>query len=498
MKTFLSTLLRPASVAACGLAMLAGCAVGPDYARPALALPKQATEQSLDLAVAPDGGVTQHLVAGQDIPGQWWQLFHSAALNDLIEASLKNNPDLQAAQAAMRSAQENLAAQQGAYFPTVGVQYTGTRQKIDSLLASPTSSSAYLYNFHTAQLDISYAPDVFGLNRRTVESLQAQADLQQYQLQAAYLTLTSTLVNAVLTEAALRAQLEALQSVAHSQQQILTIGRQQLQLGQLGELDITQLEVAAANAEAALAPVNKQLALQRDQIKALSGKFPDDAGVPSFALTDLQLPGEIPLTLPSSLLDHRPDILAAEAQLRVASANVGVATANRLPSITLGVNSYGSSAYSLADLFKAGTSFWTLAGGITQPLFDGGMLKHRQASAQATFEQTQAQYRATVISAFQNVADALAAIESDALALAAAKRAERSASKARDIARRQLALGDISPLLMLGVEQTAVQAKLVCVQAEAARYSDTVGLFQALGGGWWNRSTAIDDGKHSL
>lgn len=496
MKTSHTNLRRPVTLALAGLAMLTGCAVGPDYVRPELALPKQATEHTLDLAQAPAGTVTQKFIAGQDIAGQWWTLFHSAALNDLIAASLKNNPDLQAAQAALRSAQENVAAQQGAFFPSVGVQYTGSRQKIAPILASPTASSAYLFNLHTAQLDISYAPDVFGLNRRTVESLQAQADNQQYQLQAAYLTLTSTLVNAVLTEAALRAQLEALQSVAESQIKMLGMARQQLLLGQLGPLDVAALEVAAANAEAALSPLRKQLAMQRDQIKALCGKFPDDADVPVFVLAELQLPGELPLTLPSSLLDHRPDILAAEAQLRAASANVGIATANRLPAITLGVNSYGSSAYSLGDLFKSGTSFWTLTGGITQPLFDGGMLKHRQAAAQATFEQTQAQYRSTVISAFQNVADALQSIQSDALGLQAAKRAELAANHTQQIAQRQLALGDISPLLMLGVEQSVAQARLAYVQAEAARYSDTVALFQALGGGWWNRAALSNDVNH--
>ena len=496
MKTLFNTLRRPATLGLAGLVMLAGCAVGPDYVRPVLALPKQSTEHALDLGGASGDVVTQKFVAGQDIPAQWWTLFHSTTLNDLIKASLKNNPDLQAAEAALRSAQENLATQQGAYFPTIGVQYNGSRQKIAPVLASPTSSNAYLYNLHTAQLDISYTPDVFGLNRRTVESLQAQSDLQQYQLQAAYLTLTSTLVNAVLTEAALRAQLEALQLVADNQNKILTMAREQLHLGQLGQLDVAVLDAAAANAEAALSPVSKQLALQRDQIKALCGKFPDDIDVPQFALAELQLPAELPLTLPSSLLDHRPDILAAEAQLRAASANVGIATANRLPAITLGVNSYGSSAYSLSDLFKAGTSFWTMTGGITQPLFDGGMLKHRQAAAQAMFEQTQALYRSTVVSAFQNVADVLQAIQSDTLGLQAAKRAELSAHNSQDIAQRQLALGDISPLQMLAVEQNVAQAQLAYVQAEAARYSDTVALFQALGGGWWNRSAAANDDHH--
>ncbi|HSY26143.1 MAG TPA: efflux transporter outer membrane subunit, partial [Burkholderiaceae bacterium] len=228
------------------------------------------------------------------------------------------------------------------------------------------------------------------------------------------------------------------------------------------------------------------LALQRDQIKALAGKFPDDANMPQFELDSLQLPGEIPLTLPSTLVDHRPDILAAEAQLHSASADIGVAIANRLPNITLGVNSYGSAAYTLGDLFKSATTFWNLAGSVTQPIFDGGTLKARQTAAQANYEQARAQYRSTVISAFQNVADSLQTIQADAVTLQATKNAELAAKKTLDIGQKQLTLGDISPIALLTIEQNYQQAKLAYVQAEAARYSDTVALFQSLGGGWWN------------
>ena len=484
MKKILDLLpLRLTLAAAC---LVSGCTVGPDYVRPDTALPKQHTEQTLEVAAAPAGEVSQQLRADRDIPAQWWELFHSEALNQLIQASLKNNPDLQAAEAALRVAQENTAAQQAGYFPTVGAEYDAARQRVAPSLATSASSGAYVYNLHTAQLSVNYAPDVFGMNRRALEALQAQSDMQQYQLRAAYLTLTANLTNAAINEAALRTQLQALQEVLDSQKKILAMVQRQAELGQSGPLDLAAQESAVANAISAVAPVQKQLALQRDQIKALSGKFPDDSSIAQFELSSIVLPGELPVTLPSALVDHRPDILAAEAQLHSASAQVGVAIANRMPNISLGVNSYGSAAYKLGDLFKSGTAFWTLAGSVTQPLFDGGMLKHKQGAAQAAFEQAEAQYRSVVISAFQNVADALQAIQSDALALQAAKNAELAARKTRDIAAKQLKLGDISVLALLTIEQNYQQARLALVQAEAARYTDTVALFQALGGGWWN------------
>jgi len=488
MKKILSYPYRPAAL---GLSLaLAGCAVGPDYVRPESALPAHHIEQALDVSAAPHGEVSQQIVTNGDIPAQWWHLFHSEALNQLIQYSLTNNPDLQAAQAALRVAQENVAAQQGGYFPTVGAEYDVARQRVAPTLATSASSGAYIYNLHTAQLTVSYAPDVFGLNRRQIESLQAQADLQQYQLRATYLTLTANLANAAINEAALRSQLTALQQVLDSQKKILVMVQRQFELGQSGPLDLAAQETALANAVTALTPVQKQLAVQRDQIKALSGRFPDDSSLPQFELSGIVLPGELPLTLPSTLVDHRPDILAAEAQLRWASANVGVAIANRLPNITLGVNAYGSAAYQLGDLFKSGTSFWTLAGSVTQPIFDAGTLRHKQDAAQAAFEQAKAQYRSTVIAAFQNVADALQAIQSDALALQAAKNAEAAARKTRDIGRRQLQLGDISTLSLLTIEQNYQQAQLAYVQAQAARYADTVALFQSLGGGWWNETNS--------
>ena len=462
-------------------AALAGCAAGPDYQRPALALPNA----YVPAAAAPSAS-DQRYVA-QDIPAQWWQLFHSDQLNALINASLAQNPTLAAAQAALRGAQENLYAQQGTRWPTVDASLASTRQKTAGVLASPLASNDYYYNLHTTQLTVSYTPDLFGANRRQIESLQAQAESQRFQLEASYLTLTSNVANAAIQEAALRGQLEASRAIVASQRLLLDSGRKLLALGQSSEADVAQQEAALAAAEAALPPLEKQLSAQRNALAALAGRYAADGVDASFTLDALQLPAELPRTLPSTLVEHRPDVRAAEALLHAASADVGVAAANRLPNVTLGVNAWGSSASSLGDLLKAGSGFWTLAGSITQPVFDGGALKHKQAAAQAAYEQAAAQYRAAVINAFQNVADALQAIDANAAALRAAQRAEQAAARSLAMARRQQELGDISTVALLASEQAWQQAKFASVQAQANRLSDTVALFQALGGGWWNR-----------
>ena len=472
-----------------GMAIVSGCAVGPDYVRPTATLPATYLASPTELnSISKDASEpVQHLIMNRDIPSQWWELFHSEALNSLIQDSLKNNPSVLAAQAALRGAQENVAAQKGAYFPTVDASFTPTRQRIPDALSSPAGNNASIYNLHTAQLNISYAPDVFGLNRRQVESLQAQSDTLQYQLQASYLTLTANVANAAIQEAALRGQLTALNAIVVSQHSLLSMIERQHMLGNASEVDVATQQAALAASEANVPVIQKQLALQRDLIKALAGRFPNDNSTPQFELSSLQLPTEIPLTLPSKLVEQRPDVLAAEAQLHAASAAVGIAVANRLPNINLGVNAIGSSAYQLSDLFKSGTLFWNLAGSITQPIFDGGTLKHRQGAAQAAYEAAEAQYRATVLSAFQNVADSLQALESDTVALQAAKKSQQAAVKLLSIMQRQLALGDVSQLNVFTVEQNAQQAQLALVQVQANRYADTVALFQALGGGWWNK-----------
>ena len=471
------------------LILLAGCAAGPDYVRPAATLPSAYTAEPAVTTVASDTklGEAQTFVAERDIPAQWWELFHSQPLNDLVAASLKQNPNVDAAQAALRGAMESVYAQQGFFYPTVDASFAPTRQKVASTLASGASSGASYYNLYTAQVSVSYTADVFGANRRQVESLKAQAESQRFQLEATYLTLSSNVVSAAIQEAGLRGQIDATKEIIASQTKLMDMFNRQYQLGQVAVADVAAQEAALAAAEATLPPLEKQLAIQRDLLNALAGRFPSESSTAKFNLDSLQLPTELPLSLPSTLVEHRPDVRAAEELLHAASADVGVAAANRLPNITLGISSYGSAALTLADLFKSGTGFWQLAGGLTQPVFDGGTLEHRESAAKAAYDQAAAQYRATVLNAFQNVADSLQAIQLDAVALRAADKAERAAAKSLAIARRQLALGDISTLMLLGTEQTYQQAKLNLVQAQANRLQDTVALFQSLGGGFWNK-----------
>jgi len=471
------------------LVLMTGCAVGPNFERPTTPNVDRYTPQPLPAQTASvevKGGEVQRFVQDMDIPGQWWTLFHSKPLNDLIEQALKANPDIEAAQAGLRVAWENVYAQRGALFPSIQANFNPTRQKIANELSSPLANGSYIYSLHTAQVSVAYVPDVFGGARRQVESLKAQADSQRFQLEATYLTLTSNVVAAAVQEAALRGQIAATGRIIDIQSQSLELLKRQYELGQIASGDVIAQEAALAQVQAALPPLEKQLAQQRDLLARLAGRFPSELLAGEFELSSLQLPQELPVSLPSKLVAQRPDVRSAEEQLHAASAEIGVSIANRLPNITLSANA-GSSATAISQLFTSGTGFWALAANLTQPVFQGGTLLHRQRAAEAAYEQAAAQYRSVVLTAFQNVADSLHAIQSDADALKASVAAERAAAKSLAIARSQLELGQISYLAVLNAEQTYQQAIVSLVQALANRYADTAALFQALGGGWWNR-----------
>ena len=470
--------------------VLSACAAGPDFKTPDAPKAARYTDAPLPGTTATAqavGGEPQRFVDGHDIPAQWWTLFQSPALNSLIEDALKNNPNLRQAEAALRAAQENVYAQQGAYYPGVSANFAPSRQK-DALgtVTSNAASGAAVYNLHTVQLNISYVPDVFGGNRRQVESLQAQSDAQRFQREAAYLSLTSNIVAAAVQEASLRAQIAATEKMVKLEREILDLTRRQSELGAVPEAAVAAQIAALAQTQAQLPPLQKQLAQQRDLIAALAGRLPADMPHETFELSALQLPQELPLSLPSQLVRQRPDVRAAEESLHSASADIGVAVANMLPQFSLTAGG-GSMASQLNDFFKSGTGFWSVAGGITQPLFQGGALLHRKRAAEAAYDAAAAQYRATVIAAFQNVADTLQALQSDADALQAAATAERAAADSLAIAKRQVELGDMAYITLLSAEQNYQQAALSLAQAQANRFADTAALFQALGGGWWNR-----------
>lgn len=463
--------------------LAAGCAAGPDFRRPAAPDIEAYAAMAVERATVSDGtGVAAQRFGKDEIPERWWTLFGSARLDALVERALRENPNIEAARAALLAARETATAQRGAYWPQVAAGVTPTRQKIADSLSSPLDVPVNPYSLHMAQLTVAYAPDVFGGNRRLVESLEAGAEFQRHELAAARLSIAANVVNAAIQEASLRGQIAATEKIVALNEEMLALTRRQLAAGAVSQAVVAAQETATAQARAGLPPLRKQLALDRDLLIALTGGLPDKDIDASFDLDDLGLPGELPLSLPSTLVERRPDVRAAEALAHAASARIGVAQAARLPQFALTAN-VGNVATAMAGLFKAGSGFWSVAGAVAQPVFAGGALAHRQAAAEAAWRQTMAQYRATVIAAYQNVADALHALVQDEDGLRAAIAAERAAGRNLDLARRQVALGDISHLALLNAEQAWRLTTLATVQARAARYADTAALFQALGGG---------------
>ena len=471
---------------------LPACAVGPDFKPPA---PPSATDygnapsQGDTSATEGVGGNAQHFAPGTDIPQQWWTLFQSPPLNALVEQALAGNPDMSAARAALREANELFKAQRATLLPNVQGQFAATRAKNAlATIANPTSlpqQNPY-YNLYTAQLNVSYTPDVFGAVRRSIEAAHAQADNARFQLEATYVTLTSNVVVTAIQEAALRGQIAATERLVELQHQLTLTARGQRSLGTASDLDLLTQEAAEQQIVATLPPLRKQLAQTRDALTALLGRLPNEEPAEVFRLEQITLPSELPVSLPSKLVSQRPDVRAAEATLHVASAQAGVSLAQMLPLFTI-TGDTGSSALAISKLFTPYTGFWDVGGSLTQTLFDAGALLHRKRAADAALDEAAAQYRATVILACQNVADTLHALKTDADALQADAAAERAAHKLFEIANQQRALGTINAVVLLNAEQTYRQAEVTLVQAQASRYADTAALFQALGGGWWNR-----------
>jgi NodT family efflux transporter outer membrane factor (OMF) lipoprotein len=480
--------VRKVSYLAVGLALgaLCSCAVGPDFRKPAAPavsayLPEPVPEQT----VAVDGpvGSAQHFLAGQDLQQHWWQEFQSPQLDALVAEALKANPDVSAAQASLREALEAAAAQRGNYWPQVQAGFAASRQHNAVGVLSPTlGSGEALFNLYTPQVTVSFVPDLFGGNRRQVESLLASADAARYELDATYLTLINNVIAATVQMAGLQEQLRQTERIVALDAEALAVLRHSLSLGAVAEADVATQETALAQAEATVPPLRHQIEVQRHQLAMLTGHLPADAPVLKFELSDLQLPTRIPLGVPSRLVERRPDVQAAEAQLHAATAQVGVAVANMLPQLTITAGD-GSVATLMSDLFRSGTGFWSAGASLTQTLFTGGSLLHKKRGAEAALDAAGAAYRSTVLQAFQNVADALHALSTDATVLEASARAAHAAENSYNIARRQLELGSVNYLYMVLAEQNYLQAQIALVVAQTNRLADTAALFQALGGG---------------
>lgn len=456
---------------------MTGCAVGPDFQRPAAPdtssyvaglLPEHTASASVGV------GEAQRFMPGHQVETQWWKAFGSPALNALVDAALEASPDLKAAEAALRAARETVAARRGSFWPTIDTNVGSNRHK--ELDATP-------YTLHTAQLSIGYMPDVFGANWRQVEALSAEVNVQRFEGEAVYMTLVANVVNAVIEEASLRAQIVATKEMIALSSRLLNLAQRQHRAGEVGGADVAVQEAALAQAQAVLPSLEKQLVEQRNRLAVLCGRLPSDQPEQHFELDALSLPLELPISVPSRLVEQRPDIRAAEAHLHAASAQIGVAMAARLPSFTLAAN-LGSSSSKVSQLLHSGGGFWSLGADLLQPLFNGGTLRHQQRAAEATYDQAAAQYRSTVLAAFQNTADTLQAIVSDAETLRAASTTEAAARRSLGMAQRQRELGSATQAELILAQQTYQGAVLALVQAQASRYTNTVALYQALGG-WW-------------
>jgi NodT family efflux transporter outer membrane factor (OMF) lipoprotein len=478
------------------LAAFSGCAVGPNFHRPAPPQTDRYTAQPMDVAPAEAAAqpaeatasasaadsMEQSFVLGQNPQADWWRGFGSDAINALIEESLKANPTVQAAEATLRQARENVAAQRGLYFPTVQASAGASKNRDAVQVLSPTlASGAATYALYTPQLTVALVPDLFGANRRQVESLQALVDVSRYQYDAAYLTLITNVLSAAIQEAGYRAQVEATEQVISLERESLDVARRELDLGAIAEADVLAQDAALAQAQATLPPLRKSLDQQHDMLAALTGQLPGDARINAIQLDELSLPTTIPLGVPSKLVERRPDVRAAEAQLHSATAAVGVAIANMLPQITLS-GAIGNVATETSQLFKNSTEFWTIGASLSQTLFQGGTLYHRERAARAAMDIAGAQYRQAVLTAFQNVADSLRALAADGDAVRAEDRAYATSQASLAIVKQQYALGAVSYLALLNAQQTYQQAVIGRAQALMNRYADTAALYLALGG----------------
>jgi NodT family efflux transporter outer membrane factor (OMF) lipoprotein len=484
----------------CGSLALGACAVGPDFRAPDAPQVKSLTAQPLPAetvaTAGAQGGAAQSLQAGADIPAQWWQLFQSPKLDELIRQALAANPTVASAQASLRNAQENLRADYGELFPAVDLKLGAVRQRTSGASFGNPAAGGSVFNLYNASVGVSYAFDIFGLARRTLEAQRAQVEYQRFELESTYLTLAANTVTTALQVASLRAQEDATNDIVTSQDEQLRVIRKQLELGAVGKSDVLAVAAQVASTRATLPPIQKRLAQAQNQLATYVGQLPGSFTPVALDLADLKLPQQLPLSLPSALVRQRPDVRAAEALLHQASAGVGIATANLLPQITIS-GSYGRQSSGGGDLFNPANAIWNIGAGLLQPVFHAGELTAKRRAAIASYDKALADYRNVVGLAFQNVADVLVALDADANALKAQYAAYDAADNSLQLLQKQYQFGAVSYLNLLDAQRQYQQARIAYVEAAATRYQDTAALFQALGGGWWNRDAGDTAAGHA-
>jgi len=478
----------PASLSSALCAVLAGCAVGPNFVRPAPpAIDHYAFGSDPAVTVAAQGNA-QRFVPGGAVAAEWWQLFDSPQLSELVAESLSGNPTLDAARASLRASQDNLRSGYGIFYPQLALDASATRQRFAPIKFGSSVPSS-IFNLFTLSASVSYVLDLFGAERRTVEALGAQVDLQRSSEQATYLALTSNVVNTVIAKAAYQAEIDATRGLIALQREQVSLAEVQVRAGTAPYASVLSLQSQLSSHEATIPQLEQKLTQSDDLLATLSGHLPAESRPREITLAQLRLPGELPVSLPSDLVHQRPDILLAEASLHTASAEVGIATAALFPSITLS-GAYSGNSTTTDRLLGSQGRAWGIAGDISAPLFEGGTLWFKRKSAIEGYEQARSLYRQTVLSAFAQVADTLRALEHDAAALKAEDEALRTAEQALHLVQINYEAGLATYLDVLNADTQFHQAQVNDIQAVAVRYQDTVALYAALGGGWRNRQAA--------
>jgi len=462
--------------------LLAGCAVGPDFVKPAPPTVKQYAHGKDPQSTVNAEGQAQRFTAGAGVAGDWWRLFNSAQLDPVVKEAIGANPSLQAAQASLRESQYNLQAGYGIFFPQVSAGFGATRQ-LYSPFKTGMLAAGNIFNLFTLSATVSYAIDVFGGARRTVESLEAQSDYQRYTVVATYLALTGNIVNTLIARAGYAAQIEANEQLIGILKDQVRITEAQATAGTVPYANLLSVRSLLAATEATLPPLRQRIDQTDHLLATLAGRTPAEWAPPRLALADLSLPEDLPVSLPSELVRQRPDILAAESTMHAASANIGVATAALFPSFSLnGV--YGTNSNTFSNLGSSNGKFWSVGPSATMTLFDGGTLRFRRKAAIEAFQQSQAGYRQTVLGAFEQVADVLRGLEHDAEALRAQSEQLAAAQEALRLTQINYESGTVNYLAVLIADAQYRQAKIGFLQTQTQRLQDTVALFIALGGGW--------------
>lgn len=471
---------------------LAGCAVGPNFKKP----PAPAEPGYLHPAPAP--GVTdtqdvQHLNPGAEISGQWWQLFHSPPLEEVVRAAIAGSPTLAAANATLAQAREQVVIARAALLPSVsgsaGVQHSRVTGQTPGLGGSAGPGSSNSSNLYTMGLSASYSLDLFGGIRRNIEQQSALAEYQRYQLAAAYLTLTGDVVNEALTIASTRLQIATTEELIASDRKNLALTQREFEVGTATRADVLTADSQLAADLTQLPTLHKQLEQAYDALTVLVGREPAEWKSHEFDLSELALPREVPLTLPARLVRQRPDVLAAEAQLHASSAAIGVAIAQEFPSLNLSA-SVTREALQAGGLFHQFDTLFDAGGALALPIFEGGAQAAQVRAARDTFRAQAATYRSVVLEALGQVADDLWALQYDAELLTVDRHSVDVSLEALKLQQKSYAVGTTDVLDLISAERTYAQARLSYATAQVQQFQDTAGLLVALGGGWWQDPSA--------